>query len=365
METSNGFETEKAITNEETDKKCEACGGVMDFDPATGNLKCPYCGNEKVIDRQEEKKVVEELDFSQVATASSCNWGTKTKTVICKFCGAETVYDANDMANECPYCGSNQVMEDHDKDTMAPGGVVPFCIDSKKAAELFKSWIGKKFFCPKLAKESAKPKSFKGLYIPYWTFDSETTTNYRAEFGIDRQVRDKDGNTTTKTDWYPTHGIYQEFFDDTLVCGSTKQDRWMLEGLEPFQTEKAVEYKPEYIAGFVAERYSLDVKSAWEKAKEKIKTILGGRIREKIRKEKNADGVRNLNLNVDYQKVTYKYLLLPVWISAFKYKDKIYQFMVNGQTGKVTGKTPISWIKVAITVVAIIAIVALIYYLTN
>lgn len=365
MEENYGMEPEIVKTNEATDKKCDSCGGVMDFNPSTGTLKCPYCGFEKQIEVDEHSHGVEELDFSKVEDTTCCDWGTKTKTVICKSCGAETVYDANDMANECPYCGSNQIMEEGDKDTMAPGGVVPFAIDAKKAAELFKSWIGKKFFCPKLAKESAKPKSFKGLYIPYWTFDSNTTTNYRGEYGIDREVKDKEGNTKTVTDWYPTRGTHEEFFDDTLVCGSTKQDTGMLQGLEPFNTGAAVEYKAEYMAGFVAERYSLDVKSAWEKAKQKIKNILHGHIREKIKDQKNADSVRNLNLNVDFRDVTYKYLLLPVWISAFQYKDKVYQFMVNGQTGKVTGKTPISWIKVGITVVAVIAIIALIYYVTN
>ena len=365
MEENYGMEPEITKTNEATDKKCDSCGGVMDFNPATGTLKCPYCGFEKQIEVNEQSPGVEELDFSKVTDSTCCDWGTKTRTVICKSCGAETVYDANDMANECPYCGSNQVMEEGDKDTMAPGGVVPFALDAKKAAELFKAWIGKKFFCPKLAKESAKPKSFKGLYIPYWTFDSNTTTNYRGEYGIDRQVEDKDGNTKTVTDWYPTRGTHEEFFDDTLVCGSTKQDTRMLQGLEPFHTDKAVAYKAEYMAGFVAERYSLDVKNAWEKAKEKIKNILRGHIHEKIKDEKMADDVRNLSLNVNYRDITYKYLLLPVWISAFQYKDKVYQFMVNGQTGKVTGRTPISWIKVGITAAAVIAIIALIYYVTK
>lgn len=353
-------------TEKETDKKCPSCGGVMEFNPSNGKMTCPYCGYEEEIQVEQKEFVAQELDFSTVGDDdASCDWGTATKTVICKSCGAETVYDVNEIANVCPYCGSNQVMEQESSKVMAPGGVVTFQISAKEASERFREWIGRKFFCPKLAKDSAKPKAFKGLYTPFWTFDSNTKSTYTAEYGIDHVEEDKDGEKHTTTDWYRTSGKYKRFFDDLLISASSKQNEQMLEGLEPYDTTKAVEYKPEYMAGFAAEKYSVKVKDAWEKAKKKIQSLLRRDVEEKITREKACDHVRDVRINTVHEDVTYKYLLLPVWISSFQYKDKVYHFMINGQTGKVSGETPISWIKVAIVTAVVIAAAVIIYKAVN
>ena len=353
-------------TEKETDKKCPSCGGVMEFNPSNGKMTCPYGGYEEEIQVEQKEFVAQELDFSTVGDDdASCDWGTATKTVICKSCGAETVYDVNEIANVCPYCGSNQVMEQESSKVMAPGGVVTFQISAKEASERFREWIGRKFFCPKLAKDSAKPKAFKGLYTPFWTFDSNTKSTYTAEYGIDHVEEDKDGEKHTTTDWYRTSGKYKRFFDDLLISASSKQNEQMLEGLEPYDTTKAVEYKPEYMAGFAAEKYSVKVKDAWEKAKKKIQSLLRRDVEEKITREKACDHVRDVRINTVHEDVTYKYLLLPVWISSFQYKDKVYHFMINGQTGKVSGETPISWIKVAIVTAVVIAAAVIIYKAVN
>lgn len=351
-------------TKEETDKKCPQCGGVMDFNPASGNLKCPYCDYEETIPVEKETpQKAEELNFYEAEHTANKDWGVETKTVLCKSCGAESIYDALQTSAVCPFCGSNQVMDANDQDTIAPGGVIPFNVSDKQAAELFQKWIKKRWFCPKLAKDSAKPKRFKGIYLPYWTFDTDTFSSYTGEYGIDHKKRDKDGNVHTETDWHRTSGTYREFINDELVLASKNHDASILHNLEPFDTENNKSYKPEYIAGFVAERYSLGLKDAWNAAMKSIKENLKDHISDKIKREHRADRTRNIKLGVDYSNITYKYLLLPVWVSNFKYNDKVYQFMVNGQTGKVAGKTPISIPKVILTVVGIIAIIAILYYL--
>ncbi len=342
-------------TKEETDKKCPQCGGVMDFDPATNGLKCPYCDYEEAIPLEEEEvTTAAEMDFFAAEHTANKDWGVETKTVLCEACGAESVYDALETAGICPYCGSNQVMEAFDKDTIAPGGVVPFKLNDKQAAEYFQKWIKRKFFCPKLAKESARPQSFKGIYLPYWTFDSQTSSDYRGEYGIDERRRRANGEIDTVTKWYKTSGSHREFIDDELVFAGKKESEAILKKLEPFDTKANKPYKPEYIAGFISERYAIGLKDAWEKAKVSIQTKLRRHIESEVRQKKRADRVRNLSVNTTYRDITYKYLLLPVWISTFKYNDKIYQFMVNGQTGKVSGKTPISIPKVIITVIVVL-----------
>lgn len=363
------YEEDKIViekTKEETDRKCPRCAGTMDFDPNTGGLKCPFCDYVEEIKQEEDIPTqAEELDFHRAEETANCNWGVETKTVICKMCGGESVYDALQIAGTCPFCGSNQVMEAKGKNTLAPGGVCVFKIDKETAAQNFNKWLGKRFFCPKIVKETAKAEKFQGLYLPYWTFDTFTVTNYSARYGIDRRRRKSDGNYETVTDWYTTNGTHREFIDDELVNASTQHDRSLMAGLEPFNTKDNVAYKPEYIAGFASERYAIGLKEGWEKAKSSIYSKLRKAVREKIRREKRADRVDNLKTESFYQNITYKYLLLPIWISSFRYGDKTYQFMVNGQTGKVAGRTPIDKVKVALTIAAVILALIVFYVISE
>ncbi|MEA4815791.1 MAG: hypothetical protein VB120_02920 [Lachnospiraceae bacterium] len=347
-----------AKTMVETDKKCPSCGAVMGFDPSTGGLKCSYCGHTEEISAEDSAK---ERDFMSEEEKGNHDWGVATKTVICKSCGAETVYDELQIASECPYCGSNQVMEVKEADTLAPEGVCPFRIDIKNAGTKFKKWISRKLFCPREAKKKARPEAFKGVYLPYWTFDSDTKTSYRANYGIDRVVSDFKGKSRIVTDWHSTSGTYSEFIDDQTVLASVRHGENLLSGVEPFVTKENVIYSPKYIAGFASERYSVGLKDAWEKAKILISRRLDNSITREIRARHNADRVSNLSLSTIYTNIKYKYLLLPVWLSSFKYRGKLYQFAINGQTGRVSGKTPISPLRVAVAIFIFIAILAFIY----
>jgi predicted RNA-binding Zn-ribbon protein involved in translation (DUF1610 family) len=352
-------------TKRETDKKCPSCGGTMAFDPATGGLACPYCGKILGISMEGGALSAQEQDFALAEQTGNVDWGAGKKTVICQSCGAESIYDTLQISDECPYCGSNHVMEEKGRDTLAPGGVCVFKLDRKQAGARFKSWIKRKIFCPKAAKEKAKPDSFQGVYLPYWTFDAQTHSSYSARYGRTRVVRDKDGRSRTVTDWYNTNGTYAEFINDKPSLATVRHDRGILSTIEPFDTENNLTYRPEYIAGFIAERYSIGLAEGWEKAKDQIKSFLHGKITSKIRADHRADRVTNLHVNTVYEDIKYKYLMLPVWISSFKYKNRIYEFMVNGQTGKVGGKAPVSALRVLISIVLGIALVALFIWLFN
>ena len=347
-------------TREETDRKCPDCGGTMDFDPATGGLYCPYCEHREEIPGGEAAM---ELDFEAAEQTGSFDWGAEKKTVTCVACGAVSVYDALQIADECPYCGSNQVMEEKGADSLAPGGVVPFKVTAKQAAGRFRGWIQKKLFCPAKAKKNAKVDHFKGVYLPYWTFDANTSTMYRGMYGINRVHRDRKGNTHMRTDWYPASGCLNAFVDDQPVLASERHDPDMLCQLEPFDTARNQAYKPEYVAGFAAERYSIGLKEAWEKAKGRIQAWLEQKVEDKIRQEHHAHQARVEQMSTLYSDIKYKYLLLPVWISAFSYKGKVYHFFVNGETGKVAGKTPVSGLRVGVVVLlCLVAIAAFLWF---
>ena len=357
---------EKVDTMKATDRKCPQCGATMDFDPSTGGLYCAYCGYREEIKAENTvgETVAEELDFESAEFTGNCDWGVSQKTVTCKSCGAVSVYDALEVANECPYCGSNQVMEASDVKTLAPNGVVLFKVTAKQAGDRFTSWLKGKWFAPKAAKLSAKAESFKGIYLPYWTFDADTHTDYSLEYGIDRTVGSGDKKRTV-TDWHRTSGSHDEFIDDQLVAGTGDQNVNMLRQVEPFDTKDNKSYKPEYLAGFLAERYSVGLKDAWEKGKEFIRNRLRSNSESKERSAHNADHVRNFSGNTSFSNITYKYLMLPVWLSCFNYNGKTYQFIVNGQSGKVGGKYPISGWRVAFAIFIGLLILALLYMLSN
>ena len=352
-------ETEETL--EQTDKKCPQCGGTLDFNPATGELICTYC-NATVDIEDDEQARAKELDFREAENGASRDWGAQTRTVICKNCGAETVYDAETVSGECPYCGSNQVMEAGGEDVMAPGGVCPFTVTNETAYGCFSKWLKGKIFCPSAAKKAAKAGKMSGIYLPYWTFDAQTHSNYTARYGKERTVR-RGKETKVVIHWYNTRGSYDCFINDELICASVNHDKAMLESIEPFDTEQNLEYKPEYLAGFASERYTVGLSDAWVQAQDEMRDKIAGDIREKISRQYHTNHVDSIRFHTNYSGVTYKYLLLPVWLSSFNYKGKNYRFMVNGRTGRVGGKYPVSPWRVAIAVLLGLGLAALFAYI--
>lgn len=346
-------------TEKETDKKCPNCGATVVFDPATGGMHCDYCGYTCELPKPEDGNEICEMDFESALHTESFNWGEQKKEVQCKQCGAVTIYDALETAAVCPFCGSTSVMPAANDNTIAPGAVCPFAITKDQAGERFTKWLKGKLFAPKKAKKSARPESFQGVYLPYWTYDAQTTSNFTGRAGYDKRVKDRDGNVRTETDWRYVSGIYQEFFDDITIMASKRQADSGVRACEPFDFSKLVPYSPQVVAGFVAERYSVGLKEGWESAQKTIQSRLWASIPSYIRRHWNADRSDSVRFSTLYSNITYKYLLVPTWISSFKYKDKVYQFAVNGQTGKVGGKAPVSAWRVIIFILIIIAIIAL------
>lgn len=348
-----------STTEDITDKKCPSCGATLQYDPDIKKMACPYCGFSREIPEEMSSDSVKEQDFESAKLRASQNWGTKKKSIVCKQCGGETVYDEAETAASCPFCGSNNIMPvDDDEDIMAPGGVVPFEISQEKASELFKKWLGGKLFAPNAAKQACVAKDFNGIYLPYWTYDAETASTYSVSLGFDY----KDGDET-KTRWRNYSGNYAEFIDDEIVYASKKTNDPYIKRVSVFDFTRLRPYSPEFIAGFAAERYTVGLDEGWGQAKVAIDSKLRSHLSSELRSRYNADHVRNLVLNTDYSDITFKYLLAPIWLSNFKFNGTVYKFVVNGQTGKIAGKSPISPIKVAIAVVIAIAVLILLAYL--
>lgn len=358
-------EIKKEVTEKETDKKCPNCGATVVYNPALRKMHCEYCGYECELPQADANNDVVEIDFESAVNTESCEWGVEKKSVECKHCGAVSIYDALETAAVCPFCGSTQVMPAATDKTIAPGGVCPFTVTKESASESFAKWLKRKWFTPRKAKKSANPEAFKGIYLPYWTYDAQTTSNFTARAGYDQRVKKKDGSYETQTTWRPVSGVYQEFIDDETVMASKRHQDSGVKKCGPFKLSKLIPYNPKALAGFVAERYSIGLKEGWEIAQTSIQSKLQSSIENYVKYHWSCDRASSVHFSTLYSKITYKYVLMPVWMSSFQYKDKTYQFVVNGQTGKVGGKAPVSAFRVILAILIGIGIIAGIYYLSN
>jgi len=357
------------IKRETTDRfLCPGCGGNMTFNPESQSLQCPYCQNK--IDIAGNNELIMEYDFNSKSEKPSENWGSEKRVIHCESCGAETVLDATCTAEFCAFCGSSHIVSQKESAGIAPESLIPFKIPQKKAAQSFTGWIKKRFFAPNSLKTDYQAKKVTGVYIPCWTYDSDTYSVYTAEAGTYYYVTETDWveengqrkmvtRQVRKIRWWPTSGTYSEYFNDILINASQKIDNNLMKKLEPFSLNELNQYKPEFLSGFHADRYSVGLNEGWQEAAILAREKIRGGIISKI----SADEVRNLNVQTSYNNIKYKHILLPLWISAYTYKNKVYQYMVNGQTGEVQGYAPVSPWKVAITVVLSLIVIGIIAYI--
>lgn len=359
LETKEYEEQPATETVKDSGRKCPRCRGMMEFDPKEGKLRCLSCDYvEAVLSRNEADIVAEEQDFIYAEKEGNHDWGVEKKTVRCECCGIEMIYDKADPLEECLYCGSGQITEVQAEPILAPGGVCVFELDAKQAAERFEQWIGKRWLCRKEVKGAVQPKHFKGIFVPCWTFDTHTVTTYDAEYG----TRGQETRGASITAWWGCSSEYREFIDDQIVEGSTRHKREFPRLSRAFRTEDNKAYRQEYLAGFAVERYTVDLKAAWESAKELINERLRRNVTNKIKDLYRADEVANLNMTSVYNRIQYKHLLLPIWVYCVQVKGKLYRFTVNGQDGSVSGKIPVSPGKVAALVLGGLAVLGALYY---
>jgi len=356
------------ITQEQTERfLCPSCGGNMVFEPKKQKLVCLYCSNESEVNF--EKTNIIENDFYTAEHTKNANWGNEKRIIKCESCGALTILDENSTAQFCAFCGSSHIIKTEEAAGIVPESLIPFLISKDKAEELFSNWIKKLFFAPRALRTSYNINKMNGIYIPFWTYDSETFSDYTAERGTYYYVTETEWvgqgaerkqvtKQVRKTSWSVTSGNYSKFFNDILINASSQIDKHIMSKLEPFNLNELVQYKPEFLSGFLAERYSINLKSGWNLAQEKIESSL----RDELRQHIGGDEVRNLSFSTSYDAVKFKHILLPIWISAYIYKVKVYRFMINGQTGEVDGESPVSIVKVMILILLILAVIGGVYF---
>lgn len=343
---------------------CQNCGSVMEFNVACQNLKCPSCGNEIEIENDKSKVVEHKLTKRAL---NSIKTEEKTSTSMqCEGCGAIVEVDATSTATTCPYCGSNYVLAKKQMDALIPDGVVPFKIDKVKTGEIYNNWIKSRWLAPNTLKTLYQTDKLQGIYIPFWTFDAKVDARYTAMGGEDYEVTYKDDNgeehREIKTRWYPTSGYVNNFFDDVLIKASNKLKSNLLNSLI-YNTQNISSYSPDYMSGYCAEVYTIDLDDAHKEATDKMRKDMKDLCERDVLRQ--YDRVRNLSMNLSYNDETYKHVLLPIYSTAYYYKGKEYHVLINGQSGVISGEYPKSAFKIASIVILVLVVIAIVFYYIN
>jgi len=270
--------------------------------------------------------------------------------------------DNNITSADCPYCGSPFVIDSIYKDTiLSPKSLIPFQIDKKQAIGEFKKWIGKSWFAPNdLKKADLNFEQFKGVYVPYWTYDADYASKYTGLRGdyyyTTKTVRVGDKTTTQQvrqTRWTPTSGNVSGNHDDLLVVASETLPKKYVRKLEPWDLTKLTPFDRNYLSGFTVEKYKVELDAGFEIAKEIGKPV----VKAKVCNDIGGDTQQVTSMNTSYDNITFKHLLLPLYVCAYVFKGEVFQFLVNAQTGEVQGEKPKSWGKIILAILIVLIIV--------
>ena len=351
---------------------CKECGALLKYAPGTSHLKCEYCGCENEIKEAVEETIIEEIDFEKFLNENDSEVEKQEiVTVKCGNCGASTTLKPNITSDSCPFCASPIVITSGTANSIIkPKYLLPFKIDQKTAFEDFKNWIKSLWFAPNDLKNYVdNADKLNGMYIPYWTYDSKTISDYTGQRGdnyttVETYTTVEDGKTVTRERtvtrirWSYASGTVYNDFDDVLVLASNSLPESYTNALEPWDMENITAYNDKFLSGFRSESYQVDVKTGFEKSK----VIMSDAIRNTICNDIGGDQQQITSVNTTYNDITFKHILLPIWLSAFRYQEKVYRFMINGRTGEVQGERPYSTIKIILTVLAVIAVGIGIYF---
>jgi hypothetical protein len=335
----------------------------MAFDPARSALACAACGHARVLppptaDAQAE--AVREQDYEDALRRLAAREPSLEARVIdCPACGAQTRFDGHVVGDHCAFCATPLLLDKaHVERLIQPQALVPFALNRQAAQRVFAGWVGSRWFAPNALKRTvSQADGIRGVYLPWWTYDATSFTTYRGERGDHRQVSDSRGGGNarrTVVDWRPAAGAVQVGFDDVLVVGSPSipahlarvLDRWNLTALRP--------PAPDLMAGFSVEVYRHGLAEGFAEARRRMQAAIDTAIRRDI----GGDQQRIHDRQTVVDDIRFKHLLLPVWIGSYRFGDKAYQVVVNGQSGEVEGDRPFSAIKITLAVLLVCVLVA-------
>lgn len=340
--------------------KCPCCGDALVFSGERQKLHCESCGNSFDIEN------LKQLSENEAASGagSKYDWESyrprnfaeseknRFSTYTCPSCAAEITGDSNMGSLVCPYCGNSTVIKTTFNGMNKPDYIIPFRIDKKSAMDKLIENARRKIFIPKEFKTETKLKDIEGIYVPFWMFDCDADGD--ASFSATRtHVWSDSEYNYTRTDHYKLYRSGSACFENVPVDGSTKADDEYMEGIEPFDYSDAMEFDTAYLSGYLADKYDVSADDSQERANRRIKQSMEDLLRGTI---SGYATVSPDSSDVRFSAGKVRYAFLPVWMLNVKYKDKMYRFAMNGQTGRTVGKYPAAMSKILIFYFASLAI---------
>lgn len=356
---------------------CANCGAQLRYAPGQTRLTCDHCGHVQDIAPEAPRtraRALQELDLARgLRDDLSRTDMVEVRTTSCPNCGAKVEVAGATHATECPFCATPVVLDTGTERHIKPQALVPFVLTESEARQAMIRWMGSLWFAPGTLLEYArKGRALTGMYVPFWTFDADTDSRYSGERGeyyyetrtVSVRVNGKMEQRQERvrhTRWYPASGRVSRDFDDVLVMASRSLPPRLGNELTPWDLGALTAYTPEFLAGFQAEGYTVTLADGYREAQDRMSNV----IREDVRRDIGGDEQRIRDVDTDWSDETFKHILLPVWMAAYKYNGKSYRFLVNGQTGEVQGERPWSVWKIAFVVVLVAAIALGAVYLSD
>lgn len=356
---------------------CAQCGADLTYAPGQTDLVCKFCGHEQAIAQQSASKkarALGEVPLSRgLAEAADSGITEEVRTTTCPSCAAVVEFTGATHATTCPFCATPVVVDTGTHRRLKPQALVPFALTEDRARDALTKWLGSLWFAPNgLLEYTRKGRTMAGIYVPFWSFDADTTSRYTGQRGEHyyetRTVqvtvngkRESREERVQKTRWYPASGRVARFFDDMLVMASKSLPKRLGNDLTPWDLAKLEPYTADYLAGFQAEGYTIALADGHAEARDRMAAV----IHQDVRQDIGGDEQRVGSVDTVWRDETFKHILLPVWTAAYKYSGKSYQFLVNGQTGEVQGDRPYSWWKIGFAVLLVLALVLGAVYLND
>ncbi|UJF27670.1 TFIIB-type zinc ribbon-containing protein [Planococcus sp. 107-1] len=314
-----------------TQYKCPNCGSDMAFDAESGKLSCPNCGRQDDIETFPEENILQEFDTEEA------------KEYHCENCGAVILTEANTTATHCSFCGAPVVLAERLSGEFAPAKVIPFTISKDEAVAAFKKWTRNGRLTPRGFMSGDRIKKMTGMYVPFWLYDIDGTAEVAA---IGTRVRSYTRGDTiyTETDFYDVYRGIDLSYLKVPADASEKMDDELMDKLEPYDYSELKDFKMPYLAGYLAEKYDYDDEALFSRVESKIVPYIDSYIQSTIA---GYSTVSYTNKQIQANKSKVYYTLFPVWMVYYDFENKEHTFAMNGQTGKVVGKPPISSGKVA------------------
>jgi DNA-directed RNA polymerase subunit RPC12/RpoP len=349
--------SQEAKVEAPTTYTCPNCGASTRYDVAAGGVACEYCGYTAPIKAEKVGRQAESFEFTlDTLNKAEQGWGVERKTLHCDNCGAELAVSTETLSTTCPFCASNKVnLRTAPASMLRPRYLIPFKVQLEAARLRVKDWLGKGWFHPSELSSSTAVDRFTGIYLPFWTFGADINARWKAEVGYEHTESYYDsGSRSMRTRvvirWRWENGQVGLNITDLLVSGSSHTSRIILGRLEPFNLNDLVSYTPDYLAGWQAHAYDINLPAAWETGKDAMRERAKTACYENI----PSPHVRNFSMSADFRNENWRYLLLPVYLAAYNFEDKVYQVMVNGQSGVVAGQKPVAWWKIWLVVAALV-----------